>query len=389
MSPARPNKTAGGIKLGIKFYDLHNPRNRVAKLILPSFISSASSLPVLKYTALRARQALLFLPRLMRILLTISIFALAALLWAAVSIIQHIRHSRRRRILRVRQATPVASVLGLSGLSLPPLARPHSATSAVDPDFAAFSFAALAPRPTPAPLYRSPAAQINFVDRAAPPPPSPAPARLQPPVEMPLPVLPPPSNLHPSTVNMTGLNSSPQVVAQTAPQSPVQRLVAILDAAHAIDVAPASAPQFQHVQQVHDAPPSSEVFTELVPASPMEAPVAEPATPVASLPLQPAPPLLNPAILNSPLLASDRRPPTRALPLHTDPLDQITQATASLDPANQPDTQLRRPVRSVHPAHPAAPFIPTRRPDWAYFNKDMGDLSDPVPSRIRDRARSR
>jgi hypothetical protein len=49
------------------------------------------------------------------------------------------------------------------------------------------------------------------------------------------------------------------------------------------------------------------------------------------------------------------------------------------------DPLLRRPVRSVPPAF----ALPSRRPDWAYFNKDMGDLSDPTPSRIRDRVRLR
>jgi len=46
---------------------------------------------------------------------------------------------------------------------------------------------------------------------------------------------------------------------------------------------------------------------------------------------------------------------------------------------------MRRPVRSVHSQAEGA--RPANRPDWIYFNKDMGDLSDPAPSRIRVRSR--
>jgi hypothetical protein len=69
---------------------------------------------------------------------------------------------------------------------------------------------------------------------------------------------------------------------------------------------------------------------------------------------------------------------------------ESTTAKASEPPAVAPDPFLRRPLRSVHPPHATPPFaLPLRRPDWVYFNKDMGDLSDPTPSRIRDRVRSR
>jgi len=50
---------------------------------------------------------------------------------------------------------------------------------------------------------------------------------------------------------------------------------------------------------------------------------------------------------------------------------------------------LRRPVQSVPPPAETAAALPSRRTDWAYFNKDMGDLSDPAPSRIRDRSLNR
>lgn len=299
----------------------------------------------------------------MRILLTISIFALVSLLWAAVSIIQHIRRSRRRRrILRARQIQPVAGILGLSGISLPVVRL-----STPDRDFAEYSFAALAPR--------------NIAPASPGPSPQPISAKLPAQRHQPLePFLPQSSILNPST-----LDRYIPIAEQTqASQTPVQRLVAILDAAHdsipaqtinraqPIELTQAAAPE--PPPQI-EAPPHLQVLaevvpTEFVPSITLEAPPAELATPLESLP-----PELETPLLETPLLASDRRPPSRALPAQP--------------AANEPDTQLRRPVRSVHPAHPAVPFIPTRRPDWVYFNKDMGDLSDPVPSRIRDRARAR
>lgn len=41
---------------------------------------------------------------------------------------------------------------------------------------------------------------------------------------------------------------------------------------------------------------------------------------------------------------------------------------------------LKRPIRIGPPKHLLAQLVqPIHRPDWAYFNKDMGDLSDPEP----------
>jgi hypothetical protein len=45
-----------------------------------------------------------------------------------------------------------------------------------------------------------------------------------------------------------------------------------------------------------------------------------------------------------------------------------------------------RSTRISSARHPLAQLVPPmERPDWAYFNKDMGDLSDPEPSRSRVR----
>jgi len=74
-------------------------------------------------------------------------------------------------------------------------------------------------------------------------------------------------------------------------------------------------------------------------------------------------------------------------PLAASVADVLETSPAPRTPAFASIPFFRRPVR---PAHPAPAFtLPAHRPDWVYFNKDMGDLSDPTPSRIRDRVRSR
>jgi len=55
----------------------------------------------------------------------------------------------------------------------------------------------------------------------------------------------------------------------------------------------------------------------------------------------------------------------------------LVESPASMNPL------LRRPVQSaLLPAETTA-ALPSRRTDWAYFNKDMGDLSDPAPAGSR------
>jgi hypothetical protein len=71
-------------------------------------------------------------------------------------------------------------------------------------------------------------------------------------------------------------------------------------------------------------------------------------------------------------------------PLAASVADVLEISPAPRTPAFASIPFFRRPIR------PAPAFtLPAHRPDWVYFNKDMGDLSDPTPSRIRDRIRSR
>jgi hypothetical protein len=78
-----------------------------------------------------------------------------------------------------------------------------------------------------------------------------------------------------------------------------------------------------------------------------------------------------------------------ATPSLTPPAEPVgaSQALPSeTGPASPPGatSAVRRPPVSV-----AAPTNSGSRTDWAYFNKDMGDLTDPVPSpRFKDRTRA-
>jgi hypothetical protein len=53
-------------------------------------------------------------------------------------------------------------------------------------------------------------------------------------------------------------------------------------------------------------------------------------------------------------------------------------------PAQQ---EAEEPPPSVPPVSPRPAHLPISRADWAYFNKDMGDLSDPAPAGSRSRIR--
>jgi len=127
------------------------------------------------------------------------------------------------------------------------------------------------------------------------------------------------------------------------------------------------------IRKAVEAAPDPQPVLELQPVVELK-PIAEP----------------QPAIEPQPALRIVEIPQApQALPATPDPLplqaDLIPVAAKTPGFAGIPF--LRRPVRSAQPA--PAFTLPAHRPDWIYFNKDMGDLSDPSPSRIRDRVRSR
>ena len=61
----------------------------------------------------------------------------------------------------------------------------------------------------------------------------------------------------------------------------------------------------------------------------------------------------------------------------------------STGPPPPPRPEPPKPSSMINSRPATSPFAGERQ-DWAYFNKDMGDLSDPAPSRrYKDRSRSR
>jgi hypothetical protein len=133
-------------------------------------------------------------------------------------------------------------------------------------------------------------------------------------------------------------------------------------------------------------------------ASPVPTPAQRVAAPTPPAPTPPAPQTLrilefvpDPAFIPDPTTvevfpAAPAFPSLYAKPLQAPPRRIMAAASADANPT----PHLRRPVRSAPPPpRPAAVSAASGRPDWDYFNKDMGDLSDPTPSRIRDRVRTR
>ncbi len=130
--------------------------------------------------------------------------------------------------------------------------------------------------------------------------------------------------------------------------------------------------------------PAPILSTDLQRPAPASQPARQPATPAFpafSLPkLTPALSVSDPQLPSAALLSGLLAQPHA---LHPALAESRPASPASMSPL------LRRPVQSApRPAETAANH-PSRRTDWAYFNKDMGDLSDPVPSRIRDRSLNR
>jgi hypothetical protein len=285
-----------------------------------------------------------------------SALALVAVLWAMVSIGRHIYTARRRaRFLRDRRPQSWAEPV--------PTPSPQIPAGNAAPTAAEFSFAELAMKSFSAPQVPAPT-----------------------PVDVPLKA---------SSV------ASPALAPASAPMSSAGRAVApqsVSVGALGLIAAARKLSQDMPLPQVRPSgsrpafDPSA--MSRQIPPAPLQtslAPSAEVVTQLPAietfLPPLPALPLIEPTATAFTKLASNSLDlPPRKQP---QPAESAAAKTPEV-PAVQSDPFLRRPVRSVHPPHPAPPFaLPLRRPDWVYFNKDMGDLSDPTPSRIRDRVRSR
>jgi hypothetical protein len=295
----------------------------------------------------------------MRVLVAISILAFAALLWASIAIYRHIRRTQRRR----RRALEAS----LNNFVLP---QP---------------IAAIAP-----PVARPVVPEITFSDPEAPLP----------------------------------------EVAFTDPRAPIR---------------PPAAPAFQpYVRQAEPRPQSAPVLITLVDANPHQVSSADefvdtlpppPSTPTATtqpvhaaaVPAPPAPPIPRDPSLSpipawphfgftpaprpqpavKPLPEDDFHEPARSPMPSPEPIPYaappLSESSATVAAARGP-IQIQPPAPAIRPLYPSShPTLaestppppppprqgqqPMRRADWSYFNKDMGDLSDPPPAGSRPRIR--
>ena len=285
-----------------------------------------------------------------------SALALVAVLWAMLSIGRHIYRSRRRaRFLRERRPQSWADLIPAT---LPQIPVRNTVPTAAELSFAALAMKSLSP---PQAANPGPVEVPLRTSLVASQPPAPA----------------------PSPISAAG--------RAVAPQSTSAGALGLIAAARKLSqemplpqVRPSgSRPAFDPAALTRQSPPAPlQAFSAPSPEIVTQLPLLETFLP----PQQPVPSPESPATAFTKLASSSPDQPPRKQP---QPAESIA-AKVPEAPAVPSDTFLRRPVRSVHPPHSAAPFVlPLRRPDWVYFNKDMGDLSDPTPSRIRDRVRSR
>jgi len=269
----------------------------------------------------------------MRILFVISILAFIALLWATVAIVQHVRRQRRRqrRFLESNGTLAVQSTaapLGITGL----------------------------PSKTSIPL-------LTFTDPAAPPPPLPPP-----PVPGPVAEVqqePEASVADELPVETEGATSEPEVI-QLADESPTTAASPEPEIAPVAEVQPAVEPE-----------PESEItlaIEEHLEAESYTAPETIPEVQPHHEPDFTPEPEITAAAEEQLESEPASEPDTLSVEPEPAPEPEATQSTIPEPPP------LVRPIRSGPPKHPLAQLVqPLPRPDWAYFNKDMGDLSDPEP----------
>jgi len=280
----------------------------------------------------------------MRVLLAISILAFLALLWASIAIFRHIRRAQRRR----RRALEASA----SNLNPAPPDR-----------------LVIAPRPS-APIVpeitftdpEAPLPEVTFTDPEAP---IPAPTR----------PLYQPYSTSPPEVHQPVPAPPVSVVAYTPQPAPAATPIAIADTVPPPPAAPRDPvrspvtpwPHFgftpsRPVPQPDIVPPEEDDFRQWTPTPfppPEPIPYAAPAESSASI-----------AAVRAPI---EIQPPSPAVrPIYPSAHPTVAEATPPAPP----------PI-STTPQRPGGPAM--RRADWAYFNKDMGDLSDPPPAGSRTR----
>ena len=283
----------------------------------------------------------------MRILFAILILAVLALLWVSVAIARHVRRERRRR-RRILASSPQKP-----GTNATPVTLDLSVPVVVAGE------------------------EITFLDPSAKPTPRATP-------------------LDGTTVSLEGKRIEEAtaieletLLAEPVPPPPIPT--------ESEAVVPATSHEFNdfHETEPVDFAPQAAVQEEqpvlpeetVAPENIATAPEQVPAPPEAVGLLAGSPEAVEPElVLAAPelVLAAIEQPDAESAILEQSastaeetPLAQAQAVSESSVPVPPPP---RRPFRAVPPKHPLASLIPPiHRPDWAYFNKDMGDLSDPAP----------
>lgn len=99
-----------------------------------------------------------------------------------------------------------------------------------------------------------------------------------------------------------------------------------------------------------------------------------------------APPVASAALQQT---SAEPRFPLSSQRIRTGESSATQPIATPVQPPPAPD-QSNTPTATSPSVPPSTVSPPQPRPDWAYFNKDMGDLSDPTPSpRFKDRSRQR
>jgi len=296
--------------------------------------------------------ALLSFMRLMRVLVAISILAFAALLWASIAIFRHIQRTRRRR----RRALEAARN------SLIPVVP----------------VAIVAPPPPP-PIVP----EITFTDPEAPPPeitytdPEPPVRELTPPAVQPY------------------LRQAEARQVEVRPTDPRTQPEPAATAEEFLDTLPPPSSPALRESSFSPIPAWPHFgFTPSRPAQPLRSTITTPAEPEQAL-------AAEQALEDQQISGRIPTPPPEPIPYAAPPL---TESSSSVTPAARGPIQIQPPAPAVKPLYPSAhPTLaestplpppplsprsadqPLRRADWAYFNKDMGDLSDPAPAGSRSR----
>jgi len=266
----------------------------------------------------------------MRILFAISILAFIALLWASIAIVQHVRRQRRRR----RRFLDSTATL-VSQSSTAPLGIAHLSPAQSIPELSFTDLAAPPPPPPPPPQETEAALadELPTETEAATSEPEATPA-----LEV---------DVAPEPIAEAGTVSAaevqPTVEPEPEPQRELEPEVSLATEEH---LEAEAAPELETQPEIEqhyepDFTPEPEI-TEIA-----EEQLETEAAPEPNI------------IASEPEAAPEQEPVQAAIP--------------------EPPP-LVRPIRTGPPKHPLAQLVqPLHRPDWAYFNKDMGDLSDPEP----------